>query len=134
MQAAYAVRMEKKDTRRPIRTTRAHWLTQWMAAAGGPKAFSDVVEIVDTHLIAMAAGRRGIGDQLADRIEAKLQRQPGSMDRDPSAATSYSKEAGVVAAAIDNMADKEQVERVVTLCLQLIEAVDGKPHHQSGYG
>jgi hypothetical protein len=80
MQVAYASSMAND---RAYRDNRRYWLGRWVEESGGPKAFSASVGIVDTHVTAMVKGRRNVGDELAERIERKLGRAPGDMDRDP---------------------------------------------------
>lgn len=80
MQAAYPDVMQKD---RAYRENRKYWLAQWVEESGGPKAFAEQVGSVDTHITAMMKGRRNVGDDLAARIERKLDRYPGAMDADP---------------------------------------------------
>lgn len=80
MQVAYAPLMPKD---RAYRDHRRYWLARWVAELGGPKAFAQAVETVDTHVTAMLKGRRNVGDELAERIERKLGREAGDMDREP---------------------------------------------------
>lgn len=68
---------------RAYREHRRYWLQQWVKDAGGPKAFAALVETPDTHVTAMLKGRRNVGDDLAERIERKLGRDAGDMDREP---------------------------------------------------
>lgn len=80
MQAAYSSAMPKD---REYREFRRYWLGEWVREAGGPKLFAGLVETPDTHVTAMLKGRRNVGDELAERIERKMRRDPGDMDRAP---------------------------------------------------
>lgn len=68
---------------RAYRGNRRYWLARWVTEAGGPKALGLLVDTPDTHLTAILKGRRNVGDDLAEKIERKLGRQPGDMDIDP---------------------------------------------------
>jgi hypothetical protein len=70
-------------TDRAYRENRRYWLARWVEETGGPKAFSALVDTVDTHVTAMMKGRRNVGDELAERIERKMGRERGDMDREP---------------------------------------------------
>lgn len=80
MQAAYAVDMTKD---RAYRENRRYWLERWVDEAGGPKRFAEEVGTVDTYVTALVKGRRNVGDELAERIERRMGKQPGDLDRDP---------------------------------------------------
>lgn len=88
MQYAYPAEVEKKpappsaEQERPVRKARRTRLLELLAEFGGAKALAEKVGSVETHLIACAKGRRGIGDELASKLEAGCGKSFGWMDED----------------------------------------------------
>jgi len=66
---------------RPYRAWRRERLKMLLAEAGGPQKLAALCNTVDTHLIAMSKGRRNVGDELATKLEAKMQKPVGWMDQ-----------------------------------------------------
>lgn len=58
-----------------------HWLKVLVKEQGGPKNVGQAVGTPDTHITAMAKGNRGIGDEMADRLERRFGKENGWMDR-----------------------------------------------------
>ncbi len=83
MQVGYAAAM---DERRPYREWRAARLRQLLIEAGGPNNLAGRAGTEATHLIAIAKGRRQVGDDLADKLEQAVGRPRGWMDLPPEAA------------------------------------------------
>ena len=78
MQVAYPSSVE--ENRRPYRVRREKWLLHWLQEVGGPKALASALESTDTHLTAMSKGRRNVGDDLADKMEAHFGLPHGATD------------------------------------------------------
>lgn len=74
----------EKDER-PYRVTRRANLAQLVAEEGGVTKFALVVETPKTHISAMLKGSRNVGDELATKIEQKLEKPHGWMDENHSA-------------------------------------------------
>lgn len=81
MQVAYPRAMD--EIRRPYRIYREKWLIHLVERTGGPKVFAGLIESPDTHITALAKGRRNIGDDLADKIESTFRIPHGAMDIAP---------------------------------------------------
>ena len=96
MQVAYPAGVE--DDRRPYRINRQKWLAHWLQTKGGPKKVADELESVDTHLTAMAKGRRNVGDDLASKMESVFGLEPGDMDRSPPGIAQQAAQAGAIGA------------------------------------
>lgn len=78
MQGAYASGVRIASQRHLNRRAR---LAELVAEVGGATALSIRVGTPKSHVSALLAGARGIGDQLAAKIEKKLGKPPGWMDR-----------------------------------------------------
>lgn len=91
MQAAYALGVEQKPrkVRRPPkdpslrRLVRKARLKEAIGLAGGVTELADLIGTPKSHISAMQHGARGVGDDLAARIEKALDRPPGWMDLQP---------------------------------------------------
>lgn len=81
MQVAYSRRVPKEAYRGPRWERRKERFRELVAQRGGPKAVADVLDTPASHVSAMASGARGIGDELADRIEARYGLENGYLDR-----------------------------------------------------
>lgn len=82
MQVAYPALMAKPPAYTgPRFQRRKHWLGVLVAEHGGPKAVAAVIESVDTYITAMCKGKRGVGDEIADRLERKFGKPEGWLDR-----------------------------------------------------
>lgn len=77
MQGAYSACMEKE---RPVRAIRRARLNQLLVEFGGPKALQRLTGVTDTHITAASKGRRQIGDEMADSLEAGTGKPEGWMD------------------------------------------------------
>lgn len=69
--------MEKE---RPYRAIRRAWVAHLAATKGGPAQVASDIGSVDTHVTAMAKGRRNVGDQLAGKIEEAYNLGIGTID------------------------------------------------------
>lgn len=98
MQGAYSRAVEIKTLRHLRRHQR---LQSLVAEAGGVVALAALVESPKSHVSALLAGRRGIGDELAAKIERRLGRPAGWLDQ----AGDISDEAAEFALLFDAMAD-----------------------------
>ena len=78
-QWAYPARVEISS---PRHLRRRHRLAGLIAEAGGVVALADLVETPKSHISALSAGRRGIGDQLARKLEDRMGKPPGWIDQD----------------------------------------------------
>lgn len=78
MQPAYARCVKNESLRH--RNRRAQ-LAVAIHEAGGPAALAKLVGTPKQHISALTAGARGIGDALAAKIELRLRKFPGWMDR-----------------------------------------------------
>lgn len=81
MQLAYAPGMSKEKYTGPRVQRRLHWLKVLVAEGGGPTSVGAAVGTPPSHISAMTAGRRGVGDALADSLESAFGRPNGWMDR-----------------------------------------------------
>ena len=81
MQLAYAPSMSKEKYTGPRVQRRLHWLKMLVAEGGGPTSVGAAVGTPPSHISAMTAGRRGVGDALADSLESAFGRPNGWMDR-----------------------------------------------------
>lgn len=81
MQLAYAPSMSKEKYTGPRVQRRLHWLKVLVAEGGGPTSVGAAVGTPPSHISAMTAGRRGVGDALADSLESAFGRPNGWMDR-----------------------------------------------------
>jgi hypothetical protein len=80
MQAAYAGPVERRESlRRKRRRERLIWLFQHVAKAA---EVAIAVNTPSTYLSAIAAGDRGLGDALAEKIENEYELGSGWFDRD----------------------------------------------------
>ena len=106
MQVAYADVME--EVRRPYRINRQLWLEHWLQKKGGPKKVAELLDSVDTHLTAMAKGRRNVGDELATKMEEAFGLDPGDMDRAPPGPIQKSAQTGKINAGdvVDFLAER----------------------------
>lgn len=77
MQAAYASGVKISSARHLTRMRRLRLL---LAEVGGPTALAVKVASPKSHLSALAAGSRGMGDTLAAKLERKCDKPPGWMD------------------------------------------------------
>jgi hypothetical protein len=84
MQVAYACRMGKD---RPYRENRRLWLAEVVKDLGGPAKAAAHLESVDTYLTALINGNRGVGDELAGRIEKLKGLAVGAVDQAPPKAS-----------------------------------------------
>lgn len=82
MQGAYSLFMGERRAYRVWRQQRLHAL---LKEAGGPKDLARISGVTDTHLIACDKGRRDVGDEMADTLEAAMNKPAGWMDTDPAA-------------------------------------------------
>lgn len=65
-----------------MRKARRARLLELLNEFGGPKALAKKVGTVETHLTAVIKGRREIGDELANKLEAGCGKPLGWMDDD----------------------------------------------------
>lgn len=72
--------MSKEKYTGPRVQRRLHWLKVLVAAGGGPTSVGAAVGTPPSHISAMTAGRRGVGDALADSLENAFGRPNGWMD------------------------------------------------------
>ena len=79
MQVAYAGSVKISSARHLRRRERLNAL---VLEAGGPTALAARVGTPKTHISALQAGNRGVGDKLAAKLEAKMTKPPGWMDAD----------------------------------------------------
>lgn len=79
MQPAYAVQMAK-DT--PRKARRRENLALLIQEIGSPTELSVLVGTPKSHISAIQAGNRGIGDELAAKLERITGKAPGWMDED----------------------------------------------------
>lgn len=88
MQGAYAYRMAPNDAEqtneqvRPVRAARRVRLQDLLEEFGGPAAVAKKTGTVASHLTACEKGRRGIGDDLATKLERGCEKPFGWMDYD----------------------------------------------------
>ena len=73
--------MSKEKYTGPRVQRRLHWLKMLVAEGGGPTSVGAAVGTPPSHISAMTAGRRGVGDALADSLESAFGRPNGWMDR-----------------------------------------------------
>lgn len=73
--------MSKEKYTGPRVQRRLHWLKVLVAEGGGPTSVGAAVGTPPSHISAMTAGRRGVGDALADSLESAFGRPNGWMDR-----------------------------------------------------
>lgn len=86
MQVAYAEAMKKSQPQpleRPMRRVRRLRLDALIAAFGGATQLADLAGSQKTHLSAIQAGNRDVGDVLATKIEEATGQEFGWMDIDP---------------------------------------------------
>lgn len=81
MQVAYASRVPKKKYEGPRLRRRQHWLKVLVDESGGPGRVGLEIDTPASHISAMTSGSRGVGDDLADRIEAAYRKPNGWLDR-----------------------------------------------------
>lgn len=88
MQDAYSSEMAPNDAEqpdapvRPARAARRARLQDLLDEFGGPAAVARRTGTVASHLTACEKGRRGIGDDLATKLETGCNKPPGWMDYD----------------------------------------------------
>lgn len=88
MQDAYSCEMVPNDSEqpdtlvRPARATRRRRLQDLLREFGGPAAVAAKTGTVASHLTACEKGRRGIGDDLATKLETGCDKGFGWMDDD----------------------------------------------------
>jgi hypothetical protein len=125
MQYAYAEKMVEPSIRRARRQKKLDVLvrelggvTQAALLSGTPKS----------HFSAMLAGRRGVGDALAQKLEVIAEKPAGWFDSEDGAA--LSPEAAEIAAGIDSLPGGEDRDRVIAMARELIalgRRESGKP-------
>lgn len=96
MQVAYAQIMERTSLRRARRHAKLIEIVR--EYEGGATALAARIGTPKSHISAMQAGRRGVGDDLAERIEAAAGKPPGWMDRDEQDTMLTDAERAVIAA------------------------------------
>lgn len=75
---------ESDPTReRPVRRFRRENLLRLVAECGGTRNLATKTGTVDTHLIAIQKGRRSMGDDLAEKLEAGMAKPFGWLDLPP---------------------------------------------------
>lgn len=81
MQVAYAPKVPKKKYDGPRLARRQHWLSALVSAQGGPARVGLDLDTPASHISAMTSGKRGVGDEMADRIESVFNKPNGWLDR-----------------------------------------------------
>lgn len=82
MQVAYASEMPKTPSYTgPRFQRRQHWINILVGENGGPKAVGAIVDTPATYITAMCRGSRGVGDEIADRLERRFDKPNGWLDR-----------------------------------------------------
>jgi hypothetical protein len=71
----------------PRQTRRREKLRELLAEFGGQSQVALEIGTPKSHLSAILAGRRGVGDELAQKLEQTYAKPPGWMDSDGPAAT-----------------------------------------------
>lgn len=74
-------RLQAEKTERPYRTARRERLAELVKQEGGPTNLADLIDTPKTHISAMLAGSRNVGDDLATKIESRLNKPHGWMDQ-----------------------------------------------------
>lgn len=88
MQYAYDKKM--KNTESPRRARRRIRLDELVLEVGSAAQIARECEIPKSHISAMQAGRRGLGDDLAKRLETRYKKPEGWFDGVPSTGNSSS--------------------------------------------
>lgn len=81
MQPAYAQRVAKAAYQGPRFQRRVYWLQQLVREHGGPKIVGEALGTPASHITAMTKGNRGVGDELADRLERVYHLDNGWLDQ-----------------------------------------------------
>ncbi|CAN5859259.1 hypothetical protein BH11PSE13_BH11PSE13_12390 [soil metagenome] len=81
MQTAYAASMEIPNKESPRRARRRHWLGVLIDECGGAAQVAREIGTPKSHLSAMRSGARGLGDDLAARLEETYAKEAGWFDR-----------------------------------------------------
>lgn len=81
MQVAYARKVPKEKYQGPRLARRQHWLKVLVSEHGGPAKVGAEIATPPSHVSAMIAGTRGVGDALADRIEEAFDKPNGWLDQ-----------------------------------------------------
>ena len=82
-----------------------------MVEAGGVVALGRLVGTPKSHISALAAGARGVGDGLAAKLEATMQKPAGWMDLD-SDLTEEAMEIGLLYDSISDPSEKETARAI----------------------
>lgn len=81
MQAAYSSNMNDEESpERPYRLTRRLKLGQLVREAGGASELGRLCDTPKSHISAMLSGARNVGDDLATKLERKMDKPLGWMD------------------------------------------------------
>lgn len=79
---------------RPYRAARRANLAQIVSEEGGATKFSLLIDTPKTHISAMLKGKRNVGDELATKIELRLEKPIGWMDQLQAAEGAQVRQAG----------------------------------------
>lgn len=114
MQAAYALRVKIRSVRHLRRRARLDLL---VTEAGGTTALAQLVGTPKSHISAMQAGNRGVGDNLAAKLESKMDKPPGWMDQGGEL-SEEALEYGLLFDAITDEDQKQQARAVIGALLR----------------
>ena len=122
MQVAYATKMEKVES--PRRVRRRLRLQELIEANGGAAQVARESGTPKTHFSAMLAGKRGLGDELAEKLERLYTKPEGWFDTTPMVATGQAHSSNVAALSVDTLeSHREGLSRYLALL-----SVKGRAH------
>lgn len=110
MQGAYPIEVKNPSLRR---ITRQANLKSLIVEAGGAVALSLLAGTPKSYISAMSSGDRGVGDEMAARLESIMGKPAGWMDQ-PQSANAHSSDALEIADLFDKIKDPDERNRFYT--------------------
>ena len=121
MQADYAARVKISSLRHLRRRAR---LAALVNEAGGVVALARLVGTPKSHVSALMSGARGVGDELAAKLERMMQKPGGWLDLDGDL-TEEALEIGLLYDAITDPSEKDRARAIFGAVLR--KAKPGRP-------
>ena len=114
MQPAYPVGVKNPSLRHQTRQAN---LLLLIGEAGGVTALGLLADTPKSYVSAMASGARGVGDEMAARLERVLDKRAGWMDRAHDSGTArFSPRALLLAEMLDEIPDKADRDQCAAFC------------------
>lgn len=132
MQPAYPARMASLDSPRQVRR-RAKLKSLVGDDAGAQAQLARDVQTPRSHLSAILAGRRGIGDALAAKIERAREKPAGWFDVEEDTPAAFSPEVAQLAQAIDALPPAWRGE-AVEMCTKIVGWLRDKDQRSASAG